>query len=196
MTAMFHFTIRDVLWLMVVVALVVTLWVTRSAQIGAQRQALNALPAAEEPSQESLRKQTTKPPTATADGRGAADGAAASSAQFGGHTAPVRYLKLSPDSRQLLSCSDGTDGAATLRLWDVTTGKLIRSLPASSAHMRGTGFAPEGRRVVVASPSAIELYDAADGQEIARQRVGEAILCLDVAPQSSFAALGLLNGDV
>jgi WD40 repeat protein len=198
---MFRFTTRDVLWLTAVVALMVTLWVTRGTQIGARRHSPDAAPPdapppADVPARASPRTETLKPPAAAADTPGApASSAAGALAQFGDHSGPVRHLKLSPDGRQLLSCSSGSDGAAALRLWDTATGKLIHSFAASSAQIADIGFAPDGKRIMAASPSAIQLWDL-DGREVARQWVGEGIVCLDIGPQLGIAALGLRSGDV
>ena len=101
--------------------------------------------------------------------------------RLGEHPAPVRYLKLSPDGRQLLSASGGAEGAAELRLWDIASSKLVQTFAAASAQISGLGFAPDGKRVVAASPTAIQLWDIASGHDVARQWVGEAISCFDVA---------------
>ncbi|MEM6379800.1 MAG: WD40 repeat domain-containing protein [Bacteroidota bacterium] len=62
-----------------------------------------------------------------------------------GHTAPIRSLRFSPDSRYLVSSSD--DG--TMKLWDVQKGKLLKTSPAvsNSPFNRKLFFFPEQQLV-------------------------------------------------
>src|SRR5439155_3708455 len=45
---------------------------------------------------------------------------------FKGHAGPVSRATFSPDGRHVLSLSAGPSGDATVRLWDVATGKELR----------------------------------------------------------------------
>ena len=83
----------------------------------------------------------------------------------------------SPDGKRLLSGSwDGTLG--TLKLWDLETGRALRTLTAHSATGQTAGitsvaFSPDGKRLLSGSDAfpgsddfTLNLWDAATGKEI------------------------------
>jgi eukaryotic-like serine/threonine-protein kinase len=69
-------------------------------------------------------------------------------------------LTLSRDGRRLMAC--GTD--ATAHVWDVATGKLVRSLPPHPAWVQGCDFSPDGTRLATACrDGGVRVFDAATG---------------------------------
>jgi WD40 repeat protein len=58
-----------------------------------------------------------------------------------GHSDAVQSVALSPDGRFALSGSDDR----TLKLWDVGTGKELRSLRGHGSHVKSVAFSPNGR---------------------------------------------------
>jgi RNA polymerase sigma factor (sigma-70 family) len=68
----------------------------------------------------------------------------------------VLAVALSPDGKLLASAD------REVRLWDVATGKQLRSLPQAARHL---AFAPDGRTLYAASDAAIRVWDALTGEE-------------------------------
>ena len=69
-------------------------------------------------------------------------------------------MAFSPDSKRLASSSD--DG--TVRLWDVTTGELIRTLEGHAV-LHTIAFSRDGTRLIFAAEDrTIKLWDIRAGQ--------------------------------
>jgi WD40 repeat protein len=97
--------------------------------------------------------------------------------QLTGHTAQVDMLALSGDGKRLLSGSQD----ATLRLWDVETGKellCLRDQPGGvwcvaltrdgRRALSGAGMVHDGRQWVTGSDHAVRLWDLEAGKEVRR----------------------------
>lgn len=78
--------------------------------------------------------------------------------KFAGHTLPPGKLAFSRDGRRFVS---GTmnwtemDKNGVLRIWDVATGKLVKSVAEPFGHIQGLGFSPFDQSIVVAVASRI-----------------------------------------
>ena len=108
------------------------------------------------------------------------------------HTGPLAALQFSPDSRTLVSASD--DGR--LKLWDIRTGRLIRTLAGHEGGVISMSVAPSGQ--VVASggvDKVIRLWDLASGRllkELTGHRDG--VWGLAFSPDSkSLLSAGLMH---
>jgi WD40 repeat protein len=77
-------------------------------------------------------------------------------------SASVHWIALSPDGRQVLA----SDIAGKVKLWDVASGRRIRTLDtAGTPH--GVAISPDGRRaLVVCLEGSVRLYDLDTGKEI------------------------------
>ncbi len=87
-----------------------------------------------------------------------------------GHTYPVLGLAFSPDGKSLATAAgqprhkpDGTI-AAELKIWDVATGRELRSLTGHQAAVCCVTFSPDGRQVASGSEDdMIRLWEVATG---------------------------------
>ncbi len=86
-----------------------------------------------------------------------------SSATLISHTRHTWGVDYAPDGSWLASSS--TDG--TVKLWDATTGRLLRTLDLSRGPVRGVDVSPDGRRLVAATGHAeIQVWDCPDGDKV------------------------------
>ncbi len=81
-----------------------------------------------------------------------------------GHTDSVTSVAFSPDGMRLVSGSDDK----TVKHWDVSSGKLIRTLEGHSDRVRSVAFSPNGSRVLSGGiqDGDLRLWDAATGRLI------------------------------
>ena len=90
-----------------------------------------------------------------------------------GHRDHIAAIAVSPDGRHALSGS-GTPGQCSgracgnenaLKLWDIVTGQLLRTLSGHAAEIRSVDFSPNGAQLLSSSDDAtIKLWDVASGQ--------------------------------
>ena len=80
-----------------------------------------------------------------------------------GHSAPVTSVEFSPCGRYVLSGSKDK----TVKLWDIATGREIRTFKGHSDVVSSARFIPDGRHVVSSSwDKSIRLWDIATGLEV------------------------------
>ena len=86
-----------------------------------------------------------------------------------GHVDWIRALALSPNDRYL--ASGGWD--QVVYLWDLATGRRLRSLPERVKGVSQLEFAPDGRTLATATEfGAVTLWDAATNEAVFRVQVG------------------------
>jgi WD40 repeat protein len=82
---------------------------------------------------------------------------------FKGHTGPVRAVRFSPDGTRLLSGSDDH----TIRVWDVESGDLLKTLRGHAGWVRSCEFTPDGHWIVSGShDNTARLWSIAAYEEV------------------------------
>ena len=91
------------------------------------------------------------------------DGSRLGLSGFFGHQGEVTSVAFSPDGRTALSGSDDN----MLKLWDVSTGKEIRSFVANQYGVHSVAFSPDGRTGMSGGyDPPLKLWDVSTGKEI------------------------------
>ena len=76
----------------------------------------------------------------------------------------TRSIWLSPDGRRMFTTGEGSIS----RLWDVGTGKVIKTIQEPTGRLTTAAFHPDGARLVTISQAgAVRLLDAGSGEEVA-----------------------------
>ncbi|MGI8499560.1 MAG: WD40 repeat domain-containing protein, partial [Hassallia sp.] len=82
---------------------------------------------------------------------------------LGGHANWVNGISFSPDGKMLASASDDN----TVKLWDTTTGKEIKTLIGHINAVNGVSFSPDGKMLASAGvDKRVKLWDISTGKEI------------------------------
>jgi WD40 repeat protein len=82
----------------------------------------------------------------------------------GGHLRPINDLAFSPDGRRLAS----GDWDRAVKVWDVTTGRELLTLPRARNLGAGLAFSPDGRLLASADFGGLRVWDATPGREVLR----------------------------
>ena len=81
---------------------------------------------------------------------------------LGGHANSVNGISFSPDGKMLASGS----GDNTVKLWNTTTGKEIKSLTGHTNGVNGISFSPDGKMLASgSSDNTVKLWDTTTGKE-------------------------------
>jgi Tol biopolymer transport system component/dienelactone hydrolase len=82
---------------------------------------------------------------------------------FSGHTGITNDAEFAPDGKSIITAGDD-DGTA--RVWDVVTGKIVRTINQPPVVI-GAAFSPDGKYIVTTSiANEARLWDAATGQQL------------------------------
>jgi WD40 repeat protein len=85
---------------------------------------------------------------------------------------PVLQVAFSPDGQRLASVSwvrksDEMPPRGEMKIWDVTTGKLLLTVPGHEGRMVCVAFSPDGKRLATGSPdTTVKIWDAQTGEEL------------------------------
>ncbi|MBN2546968.1 MAG: PD40 domain-containing protein [Spirochaetes bacterium] len=82
---------------------------------------------------------------------------------FSGHSDIVKSIAFSPDGKYIISAS----WDKTLKLWDVSTGKELRTFQGHYNKVTAVAFSPDGKYVISASwDKTLRLWDLSTGKEL------------------------------
>jgi WD40 repeat protein/energy-coupling factor transporter ATP-binding protein EcfA2 len=82
---------------------------------------------------------------------------------LGGHANHVNGVSFSPDGKMLASASSDK----TVKLWDTSTGKQIKTLSGHTNPVNGVSFSPDGNMLASASrDNTVKLWDTSTGKQI------------------------------
>jgi WD40 repeat protein len=102
------------------------------------------------------------------------------------HTEYINTLRFSPDGTMLASAS----GDMTIRLWDVATGALIRTLSGHTNTVREAAFAPDGQSIFSTSgDDTIRQWRISDGVEVNKVE-GVPVSGITFTPDGQIGAIG------
>jgi hypothetical protein len=78
-----------------------------------------------------------------------------------GHESSVNSVGFSPDGKQLASGSEDK----TIKIWDVTTGKVLNTLKGHEGWVNSVGFSPDGKKLASGSADkTIKIWDVTTGK--------------------------------
>jgi WD40 repeat protein len=109
-----------------------------------------------------------------------------------GHGAGIPGVAFSPDGRRLASAG----GDHRVKIWDPSTGQLVRELTAFGYRAQAVAFSPDGRFLATGDwAGGLQIWDAASGQRVTALETGLRLLwSVAFSPDGRyFAACGALD---
>lgn len=105
-----------------------------------------------------------------------------------GHVRGLEAVAFSPDGRLIATGSDDK----TIRLWDITTGKVVRTLEGHTGGILELDFSPDGQRLVSSAyDTNVILWDVPRGQPVMSLRGHDAwVWAVDFSPDGRRIASG------
>jgi len=106
-------------------------------------------------------------------------------------------VAISPDGAMIATGSPDKSPRASLALWDVKTGKLIREMKQGSS-IKGLRFSPTGDRIVACSVDGVDIiWETKSGQRVTTLKGHTAeVLCVEFSPDGRRVLTGSYDSTV
>jgi WD40 repeat protein len=91
-------------------------------------------------------------------------------------------VAVSPDGKTLASGSAGGRGRGEIVLWDIASGKKLRSLTGHDDFFFTLAFAPDGKTLATGMGNTIQLWDVGTGERLRVSREDYGACSLAFAP--------------
>jgi WD40 repeat protein len=111
------------------------------------------------------------------------------------HRTGVSKVAFSPDGQRLASVGwvrmrDERGAAGEMKVWDVTTGQSLLTVPGHGGRMDCVAFSPDGKRLATgSSDSTVTIWDAQTGEELRTFRGhSEVVHCVAFSPDGRLLA--------
>ena len=102
-------------------------------------------------------------------------------------------LHLSPDGKYAVSAHD----SKKVMIWDVASGKLIRSIIADSIDVLNACFTSDGKKIITSSDQRISIWDILTRKELYRfEKFNDDITSLTTTPDGKYILNGKYNGEI
>jgi WD40 repeat protein len=89
------------------------------------------------------------------------------------------------------------DTGASVRVWDLTTGKATQPVKGLKASVGRVAFSPDGKRLATAgSDKIVRLWNVETGKELAALSNADAVAVIAFSPDGKFLAAGSKDGSV
>ncbi|MFC1714746.1 caspase family protein [Candidatus Poribacteria bacterium] len=110
-----------------------------------------------------------------------------------GHTKAVTSVAFSPDGRYILSGSNGT----TAKLWEVATGREVRSFSGHQHHVWSVAFSPDGHHVLSGSWDGwLNLWEVSTGQVTQFPYTPNGVRSVAFSSDGYYALSGSVDGSI
>jgi WD40 repeat protein len=108
-------------------------------------------------------------------------------------SSPVGAVVYSPDGKLLAT----GDAQGFIRLWDLASGQLLRTLKGHTAWVNGLAFQPDGKRLFsISEDGTARIWGMDDGSQEKVLELGQAGSSLALDPRGQVLALGVQDGKV
>ncbi len=109
-----------------------------------------------------------------------------------GHLDQIQAAAFSPDDRWIATSSSDL----TFRIWEVATGKLIRSFVADDYECRSLAFTPDGKALWGGGRQSLWMMDIVNGSMTRRSSEHGFVTAMAVSPDGSALVTGHLGGTI